>query len=418
MRLLLISLLAFAAGLAVWIARGDDTPAAPRPERPVLTGTSGDIPTLQRAVRDGRDDLRPALAAAYLQRARETADPSFYAKAEGVLGTPRTPEALATAGELALARHDFRGALALGERAGAIGAPIRVDALVELGRYDDAERELQAMLDRKPNLAGYARASYLRELHGDLAGAVEAMRLAVAAGGPAAENVAYVGALLGELERRRGRDARRAARVRAGARARARAPGRRGRARAARGRRARRSPRLRRLVERLPLPEYAIALGEAELAAGREAAARRTSRSSPPSSSCSDAAGVDTDVELAVFEADHGDPQRAVELARRGWDAAPSTRSADALGWALTRAGDPRGRPALGAPRAEARVGRPALARPRRPRGARGRPSRRGPPAPAGGLAARPRRLAVAGAASETRAARLTCPSGEHRRIP
>ena len=63
------------------------------------------------------------------------------------------------------------------------------------------------MLDRKPNLAGYARASYLRELHGDLAGAVEAMRLAVDAGGPAAENSAYVSALLGELERRRGRRA-------------------------------------------------------------------------------------------------------------------------------------------------------------------------------------------------------------------
>ena len=78
------------------------------------------------------------------------------------------------------------------------------------------------MVDRKPNLAGYARVSYLRELHGDLTGAVEAMRLAVAAGGPAAENVAYVGALLGELERRRGR---RAAARRAFQQALARRPG-------------------------------------------------------------------------------------------------------------------------------------------------------------------------------------------------
>jgi tetratricopeptide (TPR) repeat protein len=338
MRLLLISLLAFAAGLAVWIVRGDDTPAAPRPERPLLTGTSADIPKLQRAVRAGADDLRPALASAYLQQVRETADPSFYAKAEGVLGTPRTPEALATAGELALARHDFRGALTLGQRAGAFGAPIRVDALVELGRYDDATRELQALLDRKPNLAAYARASYLRELRGDLTGAVEAMRLAVGAGAAAAENVAYVTALLGELERRRGREP--AAR-RAFEQALALVPGHPGAeaglARLEGGRRA--IARLRRLVERLPLPEYAIALGEAELAAGDDTdalalvgAERRLL----------DAAGVDTDVELAVFEADHGDPRRAVELARRGWEAAPSTRSADALGWALTRAGDAR----------------------------------------------------------------------------
>ena len=202
MRRALVVVAAFAVAVAVF-ARGSD-PAVPV-ERPVLTGTTTDIPGLQRAVRGGRDDLRPALAEAYLQRARETADPSYYAKAETVLGTPRTEEAFATAGELALARHDFTRALTLGARAGTIGAPIRVDALVELGRLDEAERELQAMIDRRPNLAGYARVSYVRELRGDLPGAVEAMRLAVAAGGPAAENVAYVSALLGELERRRGR---------------------------------------------------------------------------------------------------------------------------------------------------------------------------------------------------------------------
>ena len=202
MRRALVVVAAFAVAVAVF-ARGSD-PAVPV-ERPVLTGTTTDIPGLQRAVRGGRGDLRPALAEAYLQRARETADPSYYAKAETVLGTPRTEDAFATAGELALARHDFTRALTLGARAGTIGAPIRVDALVELGRLDEAERELQAMIDRRPNLAGYARVSYVRELRGDLPGAVEAMRLAVAAGGPAAENVAYVNALLGELERRRGR---------------------------------------------------------------------------------------------------------------------------------------------------------------------------------------------------------------------
>ena len=50
---------------------------------------------------------------------------------------------------------------------------------------------------------------------------------------------------------------------------------------------------------------------------------------------------MNTDVEFALYEADHGDPRRAVALARRAWAAAPSVRSADALGWALTRAGRP-----------------------------------------------------------------------------
>ena len=48
-----------------------------------------------------------------------------------------------------------------------------------------------------------------------------------------------------------------------------------------------------------------------------------------------------TDAEIAVFEADHGDPKRAVQIARRAYAAAPSVRSADALGWALTRADRP-----------------------------------------------------------------------------
>jgi hypothetical protein len=46
-------------------------------------------------------------------------------------------------------------------------------------------------------------------------------------------------------------------------------------------------------------------------------------------------------VDLALFEANHGEPARGVALARRAWAAAPSVRSADALGWSLTRAGNP-----------------------------------------------------------------------------
>lgn len=341
MRLLALIALAFGAGLAALSFEGGEAPAPARVQRPVLTGTADDVAPLRRAVEAGRRDLRPALAAAYLQRVRDTGDPSFYARAEDALRGARGPEALATAGELALARHDFRGALRLGRRAGAAGTLIRVDALVELGEYRRAEREL---LDAKPNLGAYARVSYLRELHGDLDGAAEAMRFAAAAGGPAAENVAYVLAQLGELERRRGRV--RAAR-RAFGRALALVPG----FAAAEAGLARLEAagdaagldaaiaRLRRVTERLPLPEYLIALGEAELVAEREtrtlelvAAQQRLQRS----------AGVDVDVELAVFEADHGSPARAVELARRAYADAPSARSADALGWALTRAGKPR----------------------------------------------------------------------------
>ena len=52
-------------------------------------------------------------------------------------------------------------------------------------------------------------------------------------------------------------------------------------------------------------------------------------------------AGTRPDAELILFEANHGDPATAVRLGRRLWAHAPSVRSADALGWALTRAGRP-----------------------------------------------------------------------------
>jgi Flp pilus assembly protein TadD len=330
--------LAFGIGLAVLLTEGGGAAAPSAVARPVLTGTSADIPKLQSAVRRAPSDesLRSSLAAAYLQRVRETGDPSYYTRAEGTLRNPRTPEGLATAGELALARHDFSGALKLGARAGAVGSFVRVDALVELGRYPAAERELQKMIEAKPNLAAYARFSYLRELNGDLEGAAVAMRLAVAAGGPAAENNAYVLALLGELDRRLGRAG--AAR-RAFGQALALVPGFPA-AEAGLTRLDGRTARLRGIVERLPLPEYVVALGEADLAAGDAAGARESFALVGAEQQLQQAAGVDVDVELAVFEADHGSPQKALTLARRGWAKSPSVRAADALGWALTRSGD------------------------------------------------------------------------------
>ena len=78
------------------------------------------------------------------------------------------------------------------------------------------------------------------------------------------------------------------------------------------------------------------------LAAGRPAAARRDLALIGAQQPLLRAAGVNTDVELALYEADHGSPARGVTLGRRTWAQAPSVRSADVLGWALTRAGRAR----------------------------------------------------------------------------
>ena len=87
------------------------------------------------------------------------------------------------------------------------------------------------------------------------------------------------------------------------------------------------------------MPSYVIALGEAQAAAGQRAAAAQSFALVRVETMLQQRAGVNADVELALFEADHGSPRRAVALGRRAWAAAPSVRSADALGWALHRAG-------------------------------------------------------------------------------
>jgi Flp pilus assembly protein TadD len=93
------------------------------------------------------------------------------------------------------------------------------------------------------------------------------------------------------------------------------------------------------VVDRLPLPEYAISLGETEQAAGRIEAAKRDYALVGAEVNLLHANGVNTDVELALFEANHGSSARAVAFGRRAWRQAPSVRSADAYSWALHSAG-------------------------------------------------------------------------------
>jgi tetratricopeptide (TPR) repeat protein len=316
--------------------------------------TAQRIEGLQAQVREAPSDPEAyaQLGLAYLQQVRETGDPTFYPRAEGVFARalrldPTNFTATSGLGTLALARHDFRRGLALGERAAQISPGVArnygviADAQIELGRYAAAGRTLQHYVDVKPELSSYARVSYFRELHGDLPGALAAMRLAVSAGGGTPENVSYVQALVGKLHFDSGdyaaaEEAYRAAlstdplfpAATAGL----------ARVEAAHGEYRVAIHRLRGLVQRLPLPEYVIALGETEQTAGMTVAAARDYRLVGAETRLLQANGVNTDAELALFQADHGDPAQAVDLGARAWAAAPSVRSADAYSWALSSA--------------------------------------------------------------------------------
>src|SRR5438034_1243135 len=174
---------------------GHSGPAAAVDDRPVIaSGTLADaVASLQARLKALPGDWTSwaALGQAYVQEARITADPTYYPKAEGALNKSLSvhPEgnfpALTGLGALALARHDFAGALAEGKRAEGINPDnanirgVEGDALIELGRYPEAFAELQKMVDLRPGLSSNARVSYAHELQGDPHGAVVIMDMAL-----------------------------------------------------------------------------------------------------------------------------------------------------------------------------------------------------------------------------------------------
>ena len=131
------------------------------------------------------------LALALTQRARETADPVYYQQAEAAVQaalavSPGHFDARKVRAWALLGQHRFSEALTL---ATALNREvpddlmvygILTDAHIELGHYDEAERSAQWMLDLRPgNIPALTRAAYLRELFGDIEGALELMRAAV-----------------------------------------------------------------------------------------------------------------------------------------------------------------------------------------------------------------------------------------------
>ena len=298
-------------------------------------------------------DAHRDLGFALLQRARETADPSLYAPAVDDFEVARklAPDdalVLAGIGGLQLGKHQFAEALQTG-RAAVAKSPnlaaaraVVVDALVELGRYDEADTAAGEMLAIRADLSTLARVSYVAELHGKLDVALRAMQQAAATPGLAPENVAFVEALLANLLVYTG-DASAAAD--AYTKALALMPGHapslagEGRLAVGAGDLDAAIALFQRAADILPLPEYVIALAEAQAAAGRPAEASRNIKLARAEIQLFQASGVIVDVELALFEADHGDPAAALELAKAGYAATPTVRAADALAWALHRLG-------------------------------------------------------------------------------
>jgi tetratricopeptide (TPR) repeat protein len=359
-------------------------PGAVAPPREGLTGTTGTgteatVARLRAALRaaPGEPGLLTQLGAAYLTRARESADPSYLAKAADALDRSRSIRpgpadsgTMTALGLLALARHDFTSALAWGRQAhqadpdAAEPLGVIVDAEIELGRYAEAVRSAQRMVDAEPALASLARASYVRQLHGDTSGAITAMEQAAAAGAGSPADVAAVRALAGDLQLGAGRLAKAEAAYRRALAVASRRyePAEVGLARvaAARGDLRGAAALLEPAVRRLPLPTTVALLGDVHGRLGEWQLAARQYRLVRAIEALNRANGVAVDLELARFEADHARdpgarPERAVALARRALRERPTVYAEDTLAWALRQAG--RAREGLPHARAAVRLG-------------------------------------------------------------
>ena len=310
------------------------------------------------------------LAVAYVEQARLTGLASYYDKADEAAARSFEVEpdenfpALAARGAINAARHDFSDALANAEAALAInprdlGAlAIRIDALNELGQYDDQLKALRTADRLQPSTVIATRYSYAYELRGDLDRAEDILRRASASG--SLPDKAYTLTLLADIQRKQGRleaagrdlaNAQRAVPTYLPALVSS------ARLQVARGDLEAAVSTWQDVVARQPLPEYLTELGELLLHLGRPDEADDQFAVVRTTIQLLEANGVRTDLETALFEADHGSATRALNQARLEWKQRTSVHVADALAWALHRTG--RDREALPIARAATRLDSP-----------------------------------------------------------
>lgn len=160
------------------------------------------------------------LAEIYMNEARVTGEHPYYYPAAlevldrvlsaGHVGKDQLYQALYMKASVQLSLHQFDKALVTGEEAVSLNPydagiyGVLVDANVELGNYAKAVEMSDKMVTVRPDLRSYSRISYLREIHGEVDGAFDALKMAVDAGYPGYEQSAWCRVTLGNLYERYG----------------------------------------------------------------------------------------------------------------------------------------------------------------------------------------------------------------------
>lgn len=333
----------------------------------VTAGAAAALPDLAALIgeRESRVRTHPkdarswaVLGAAYVEQGRRTADAAYYPRAEKALrtslrvrakGNDEKVAALGGLAALANARRDFRAARRWAEAARKLEPkrwttyPLLIDACTGLGDHEAARGALDQLMKLHSGPAVMARAAAVYRDRGWREDAAAQLADAVAGAEAPAERAAYL-ERAGQLAWERGdrevalRHFQEAVRIDPDQRA---AQAGQGRALAALGRTTEALNAYRAALAKQPSPQYALELGELYESLGLDQAARVQYDLLRERVRSATAGGADEELVLGQFEADHGDPHAAVRRLRAEWARQPGIAVADALGWALHRAGRP-----------------------------------------------------------------------------
>jgi tetratricopeptide (TPR) repeat protein len=172
----------------------------PAPCRFVLASFSGaepidtEIARQQAIIRNGSTSGLERLGWTFVKKARVTFDASYYNLAEQCAACmeasgAKGPDALLLRAHALQSLHRFNEAEAVARelvrtRERPFDYGVLGDVLVDQGKVREGAAAYQKMIDLRPDLQSYARAAHVRWLTGDLNGAIELMRLAVAGSSP------------------------------------------------------------------------------------------------------------------------------------------------------------------------------------------------------------------------------------------